>query len=390
MPLALGSINTQRGAVLFVSLILLLVSSIIAVSSMRGSGMQEKMVANQNQQSVALLAAETGAGEFWSWISSTTVDWDNQGWRDSWQNETSIPTARAGTPMLGDSGYYWIEPADVDWESDRVVVLVHGIALSGGGETLARTSMRLEFLKPVPEPINPAFMVGALAGGNLIISGNADITGSAHANGNFKVTGRGGSSLNDRDGFDEDGNLVTYQSTVSAAGTAEMSGAAEGAVISAAPSVTIPSAREYIDSNKGGGAVINSCSIPSGDLRGAIYYCDGNLTTSGEFSNGVILADGNISHDGSSQLGSGQELTVQMVASGNITIGGRNDTYGVIWADGDVTQNGRSTLGGSIVAGGNITRSGKFSYKQYDNFGSLPLPPGSGVGVTVGRWFEQR
>lgn len=380
----------QTGAVLIISLLLLLVASIVTVSSMRGSGMQERMVANQNQQAIALMAAETGASEFWRWISDSEVDWDSSDWQDSWQDEPSLPLTSTGTPIVGSAGYYWIDPStDITWLSDRAILSVNGAAITDGGDLLSQTRIQLVLLKPVPGGTNPAFLAGMLAGGNIDIKGNANFTGSAHANGDFDVTG-GGSSLKDRSGFDENDNPVTIQSTVSAQANASMSGASTGAVISGASAITIPSASDYIATNKDNAGIINSCSIPSGDLDGATYYCDGDASTSGSFSNVTILVTGDMTHGGASQLGQDDSLTVLMVIVGNITVNGSNDTYGIFWADGNVRQNGSSTLGGSIVAGGDIRRNGTFTYEQYDNFGDLTLPPGQGTGLSIARWFELR
>jgi hypothetical protein len=382
--------QNQTGAVLIISLLLLLVASIVTVSSMRGSGMQERMVANQNQQSIALMSAETGASEFWRWISDSLVDWDNTSWRNSWQDEPSLPSTSTGTPIVGGAGYYWIDPStDITWLSDRAILSVNGAAISDSGDLLSQTRIQIELLRPTPGGVNPAFMAGMLAGGNINIQGNASFTGSAHANGNFNVTG-GNSSLNDRSGVDESGDPITMQSTVSAQANASMSGASAGAVISDAPAMTIPSASDYIAANKDNAGVINSCTIPSGDLGGATYYCDGSASTSGSFSNVTILATGDITHNGSSQLGLNNSLTVQIIAAGNITVNGSNDTYGVFWTDGNVTQRGSSILGGSIVAGGNITRNGVFNYQQYDDFGDLTMPTGPGTGLSIARWFELR
>ncbi|WP_151705084.1 pilus assembly PilX family protein [Nitrincola alkalilacustris] len=383
----------QKGAILVISLLLLLVASIVTVTAMRGSNMQERMVSNQNNQAIAFLAAETGASEFWNWLSSAPLDWDNISWQNSWQDVQSLPVTSSGEPFVAEFGYYWIDPAsDINWLNDRVEVIVNGWAKTGENTApLAQVSLQLVFMRPIAGGVDPSFMAGLLAGGNIQVNGNANLNGSAHANGNFNVTG-GGSSLNDRAGVDDDGNPVTITSMVSAQGSASMSGAAAGSVTSNTSARDIPSASAYISTNSGNPGVINSCSIPSGDLGGAVYYCNGNATTSGNFSNVTIMATGNIVHNGAAQLGGdlGSTLTVSMIAGGNITVNGSNSTYGVFWMDGNLTQNGSSTLGGSIVAGGNITRNGRFNYTQFDDFGNLDLPSGVASELSISRWVELR
>jgi len=54
----LNSIRQQRGAVLIVSLIMLLVMTLLGVSSMKGSAMEEKMTRNLHDKNLAFQAAE--------------------------------------------------------------------------------------------------------------------------------------------------------------------------------------------------------------------------------------------------------------------------------------------------------------------------------------------
>ncbi len=51
--------NKQNGAVLIVALLMLLLLTIIGISSMRGSTMQERMAGNMRDQSIAFQASET-------------------------------------------------------------------------------------------------------------------------------------------------------------------------------------------------------------------------------------------------------------------------------------------------------------------------------------------
>lgn len=59
------SIKNQRGVVLIVGLVMVLLISIIALAAIKGSGMQEAMVGNTRDRNVAFQAAEAGlsAGE---------------------------------------------------------------------------------------------------------------------------------------------------------------------------------------------------------------------------------------------------------------------------------------------------------------------------------------
>lgn len=385
--------HAQRGAALLVGVILTMVTAMVALSSMRGSQFQEGMTANLNHKAIAFTAAEAGASEFFKWLSTeqanNSIDWENPDWQNKWQKSNSGPiqTSASGDNKAGDKGFFWIAPTDVTWNPDFVKVVITGQSGPSADNALGRAQIAIQLQRPTSGGPHPAFMTGLLANKDIDIKGNANLQGSAHANGNFGVTG-GNSSLNDRTKIDEEGNTVTLASKVSAKETASMSKVNQDKVISNANLVDVPSAKEYIEANENIPGVIKSCSIPSGNLKGAVYFCSGNLTTKGNFSNATILAKGSVTHGGSSQLGQSQELTVMIVAQGAITINGSNDTYGVFWSDGDVTQNGSSVLGGAVIAGGNITRNGVFNYAQYDDFGDLSLPTAPASGLAITHWAE--
>lgn len=381
-------LRPQRGAALIVGLILLLVGSIVALASMRGSTLQEGMTANLNNKAISFMAAEAGATAFWQWLSTGGFDWEDDSWHDDWQ-QAGIPTDDAEAQNMGDFGHFWIDPAEVLWSASAVTVTVNGLSRLGADAPIAETRLRLEFALPTPGDVLPAFRAGLLSDHDITINGDATLTGSAHANGDF-TNMSGSSTLNDRSGTDADGNPITLASTVSAHGDVTMHhdvGTAESK-LSNVPQIDVPSAADHIAANMGNAGVINSCTIPAGDGGGAVYYCDGNATTSGDFANVTIMASGNVTHNGAAQLGGDGALTVAIIAGGNITVNGSNDTYGVFWADGTVTQNGSSVLGGAIVAGGSITRNGTFNYTQYDNFGNLLLPLGPDTPLSIQTWAE--
>lgn len=351
--------KSQQGAALAISLIMLTVVTLVTLAGMRGGNMQERMTSNLNNKAISFMAAEAGASRFWQWMNDPAFEWESDDWQDV------IPTDTSEANNIGAYGYFWIDPSEdeeedgVKWSPDgnSVTVFVQGLSRVGG-EELGSTRLRFEYSRQ----INPAFFKGLLSDDDIDINGNAYLQGSAHANGDFDVSG-GASTL-------------TPPGTVSAVGTASMSGTVAGTNrFSGAAEIEVPSALIFINDyiSDASNPYTSSCTIGSGDHGGSVYYCNGNVTTNGSFSNVTILAQGNVTHNGASSLGSGA-LTVAIIAGGNITINGSNDTYGVFWADGDVRQNGSSVLGGSVVAGGDITRNGVFNYVQVDDFGDLGLP----------------
>ncbi|MFP4334761.1 MAG: PilX N-terminal domain-containing pilus assembly protein [Wenzhouxiangella sp.] len=395
----------QNGAVLAISLILLFVATLTAVTATRGSHLQERMTSNANNHAIAFMAAEAGGGEFWDWLqqefAAGTLDWTDNDWRTAWASSLPSSLPESPTPNVGASGYFWIDPA-LSWTNDDVIVTIRGVSLTGS-EVLAQTALAVEFDRPQSGGMqtDPSFFVGMLADNNITVNGASTFRGSIHANGNF-TNNSGGSELRDRQGVDENGDPIDVVTTITAQGTANFGGSTPDhdpddpssppRVQSNLDQIDVPSAAEFIEANKNNSDVIQSCSIPVGDGGGAVYFCDGNLTLGGgNYSNVTIMASGNLRHRGSSSLGAQNDLTIALISSGNIRVDGRNDTYGVFWAEGNVRQNGSSVLGGSIIAGGDIRRNGSFNYWQNDSFSNvLPLPevPGPVSALAMTRWQE--
>ena len=77
-----GSKNSQQGAVLIISLLILLIMTIMGVSSMQSSTLEEKMASNDRDRNIAFQSAEAGMRQAQTYIESlaTTGDFtDNNG-----------------------------------------------------------------------------------------------------------------------------------------------------------------------------------------------------------------------------------------------------------------------------------------------------------------------
>jgi len=65
-----GSKHSQRGAVLIVSLLILLIMTIMGVSAMQSSTLEEKMASNERDRNVAFQSAEVGMRQAQTYIDS--------------------------------------------------------------------------------------------------------------------------------------------------------------------------------------------------------------------------------------------------------------------------------------------------------------------------------
>jgi len=88
----------QRGAVLFISLVLLLVMTLIGVTAMKTTTMQEKMAYSHRQRGVALSAAETALREAENWLATNVTSVSDLAQFDGSDELYSAITAGGCTP----------------------------------------------------------------------------------------------------------------------------------------------------------------------------------------------------------------------------------------------------------------------------------------------------
>jgi type IV pilus assembly protein PilX len=109
-PATSGPPDTQRGSVLIISLIMLLLISLVGIGSMQGTVLQERMASNLQDRNIAFQAAERAlrVGENWVRGSAAVAanqdllvspeDWDGNG--------VDAVTVATGDPQLSDDPDY--------------------------------------------------------------------------------------------------------------------------------------------------------------------------------------------------------------------------------------------------------------------------------------------
>lgn len=114
------TLRRQRGTVLVISLLILLVMTTLGVSAMLGSNLQERMVANQKQALAASLAAEAGAIRIIQWLRTHPEAWGDAA---AWQTSAGLPL-KPSSNAAGNHITYWIE--SVDFNGSRATVVSRG------------------------------------------------------------------------------------------------------------------------------------------------------------------------------------------------------------------------------------------------------------------------
>ncbi|EHR41330.1 PilX N-terminal domain-containing pilus assembly protein [Alishewanella jeotgali] len=379
--------RSQSGMAMVISLVLLLALTLMVTGSMRGSLFQEKMTANQFNQSRALMAAEAGAAEVWNWLvlqeESGQMNWADATWQSSLQ--TNFNTAIA---VAASKGRFTVE--QIDWSNpSKVSITVLGEAIDASPEpyAVASTKVNVEFLRPITAGGSPAsaFMAGLLSEGNITVNGGPSINGNIHSNKN--VTVNGNFSLGST------GNAFS----ISASGTAKGKNVnlGQGSKIeSAVAKIQIPSATDFINANKNSANVVqlNDCTNLPADLQGKTYFCNNNVVIENVISNGTIMTLNTIDIRGGVNMGN-NKLSVALIAAGNITNRGSNESAAVFWTDGAFEQNGSARLKGAVVAKEELDINGKYSYTQVSDFeDNLDGVVGakSPQKLRIARWIEQR
>ncbi|WP_213458718.1 PilX N-terminal domain-containing pilus assembly protein [Thiocapsa sp.] len=186
------SSKSQHGAALIIGLLLVAVASLGAITSMRGTLLQDRMVSNQQNKIISQMAAEAGAGRFLEWLSDSgrsntdelSSDWKNTDKRKHPATKKVIHVdAQTGSNQFPPFGHYYI-PKEPDWGKEgEIPVTIVGISRSGS-EILAETQLQLSIRldgSSVFEP-SPAPPAALTLGGK--------VTGFSAANSNpFKITG---------------------------------------------------------------------------------------------------------------------------------------------------------------------------------------------------------
>jgi len=373
----------QKGVALISSLVILVVVLFFSISAMQSSRMNEGLSANYRNSTLALEAAEAGVSHVIKHMSttysySTTPDCAVDG--PTLFSESDVDFSATGTPSRTYN-------ARLSCDGDDFYAYGEGFVFSGGDE-VSRRNLKVE-VEPARQEEDPRLLSGILAGGNVEVNGKSTIVGNVHANGDVdlkqltdetvgSITASGTVKSKDLETHDPDVACETAVCAASGVDSVEIPPVVVSEFIGDfydASGNVIPGEDVYVELDVVGG----ECDLNiSGDQSEVLYYCAGDLNLSGSFNNTTIVADGNIDHGGSSNLGEKsdgeQPVDTLIAATGNIIMNGNDDSYAVFYANGSMTQNGNSELFGSIVVGQDVTRNGGIVFTDMDNVDNKYIP----------------
>ena len=111
----------QKGSVLIISLLILMVMTMFGVSTMLSSNLQERMVTNQKQMIEASMAAESGAAMAIQWLQVHPEAWGDT---EAWKASDALPSNATSTPGFGSGVVYWIE--SIHFNGDTAMIVSRG------------------------------------------------------------------------------------------------------------------------------------------------------------------------------------------------------------------------------------------------------------------------
>lgn len=426
--------KNQNGMALLVSLIIVLVAAILGLSSFSSSLLEERMAANHRFSISALQTAEAGVEEIMDHMSDEFPPDSDEFCAGKGRKEDGGPV-RVGDGKEIDRGPYTFSSdgglsrryvLDLKCEDERLVGYSRGWVYNDAEENIELSARRLKIA--VTEP--GFFRIeGMLAECGVDLNGQSTIVGNVHSNCGVDIR------IQEDDSIELAGFISAHQVvTINNEDVDPVDGDTCNSAVCASSNadyMDVPSAREYINKRiveknlgvepateeqiadfdfadfiayaKGEESLYeyslpddfkvleydsgkNECSVGEVDLAPSdteelTYYCPGELKISGDFGGVVVMAEGNLTHTGTTSIGNkdGDEVIDTFVVSGGtITLNGTTkseELFAAYLAQDDFEQNGNAKIYGSIVSGGLITGNGGIDFEARDtDFITVPVP----------------
>lgn len=148
----------QGGAVLIVSIMLLLAATMATLASVRGNPMHERMAANQQYKGLSFMSAESGATQFLAWL---TAENEARGWptgaqQNTWQAQGLNTCPQQYRGLKGIESCVFVDADEgVQWDDEGTVsARIMGRVVSAAG-ILSESVIELQIVgggSPIEQP----------------------------------------------------------------------------------------------------------------------------------------------------------------------------------------------------------------------------------------------
>jgi len=368
--------NDQKGMALITTLIFIFVLVSFSVALLIMTSNDSKLSTLHRESTRAFYLAETGVDKALWYLNNPT---DQGGYGINWR--TTSPLIY---PSSAASEYYevTVETTTPPGPGVAEIVTIHSIGKELGEGDYDRGTRVVEVkleegIAPSPGAVYNYALMTFGEDSILTFNGHVEIEGDVHSNGDI-----------DGNGFEPDDDVdgdITY------AGDADITGDfVEKTGVEAFPSIDW----DYYYNN---GAQIYDTDTAyeiGDDILSGIHYFKGDVIIKNDLViNGTIVVEGNITVSGNPDLTllHTEDISLVMVASGDITLGGNVHVEGIIHTEGIITFNGNINVeeGAVLAEDGVINGTGAETKIVYDVENQDQPVPGTGIPVwKIASWQE--
>lgn len=369
-------LNNQKGMALLTTLIFVfvLVSFCIALLAMTGN--DSKLSTLHRESTRAFYLAETGVDKaLWYLNTPTAQDGKGINWRTD-ETGTSVP-------LIDGTASEYYEVTVETTTPDPEIVTIHSTGKEVGEGDYNKGTRKIEVklekgISPSPSTFYNYALMTFSEDSNLEFNGHVTIEGDIHSNGD--ITGNGFNPEDDVDGS------ITY----SGENTTLI-----GDNVSPLDPQTYPAIDwQYYEDNASQVYASDTAYEIGDETLTGIHYFKGDVIIKNDLVvNGTILVQGNITVSGNPDLTllETEDISLVMVASGDITLGGNVHAEGIIHTEGTITFNGNINVEeGAVLAEDGVINGTGADTKIVYNVDNQDQPvPGTGIPVwKIASWQE--
>jgi len=373
-------LNNQKGMALITTLIFIFVLVSFSVALLVMTSNDSKLSTLHRESTRAFYLAETGVDKALWYLNNPT---DQGGYGINWRTDVTVPPVPSGPLTDGTADEYYEVTVETDDASpeDFEIITVHSTGKVSGGEYDRGTrivEVKLEEgISPSPGSVYNYALMTFAEDSILTFNGHVEIEGDVHSNGDI-----------DGNGFEPDDDVdgdITY------AGEADI----EGEDVAKTGVESFPAIDwDYYEDNAEEVYDTDTAYEIGDDTLTGIHYFKGDVIIKNDLViNGTIVVEGNITVSGNPDLTllHTEDISLVMVASGDITLGGNVHVEGIIHTEGIITFNGNINVeeGAVLAEDGVINGTGAETKIVYDVENQDQPVPGTGIPVwKIASWQE--
>ena len=379
-------LNNQKGMALITTLIFIFVLVSFSVALLIMTSNDSRLSTLHRESTRAFYLAETGVDKALWYLNTPIVQ---GGYGINWRTNVTVPPVPPGSLTDGTASEYYevtVETDDASPEDFEIITVRSAGKVLGGGEYDKGTRVVEVKLEEGVEPSEGAVYNFAIAtfseDSNLTFNGHVTIEGDVHSNGD--LTGNGWDPDNDVDGE------VTYTGDSDVIGT----DVEDTNTLQVFPAIDWDDYLENAENANQVYAEDTAYEIGGGETLVGIHYFNGDVLIKDDLNvHGTIVVKGNITVQGHPEINLVQyeNISLVMVASGDITLNGNVHVTGIIHTEGEIELNGTTNVeeGAILAEDGVVNGTGAETKVVYNTDNQDQPVPGTGIPVwKIASWRE--